>query len=105
VKKTLAYVVTAILLGTVVMLFPVLMLYPSQVSTMRGLAPSQAPLPPFAPETFEDTQKSAAAEVETEVEAVGVALFPLSLAYAGFIFMFGFVVALGVSQYYKRRIF
>jgi len=101
VKKTLAYVVTAILLGTVVMLFPVLMLYPSQISTMRGLAPSQAPLPPFAPETFEDTQKSAVAEVE----AVGVAPFPLSLAYAGFIFMFGFVVALGVSQYYKRRIF
>ena len=97
-KKTLAYVVTAILLGTVVMLFPVLMLYPSRISTMRGLAPPEAPLPSPAPEALEDMQKAA------EVEAVRVAPFPLSLAYAGFIFMLGFVVGLGVSQYYKRRI-
>ena len=97
-KKALAYVVTAILLGTVVMLFPVLMLYPSQISTMRGLAPPPAPLPPSAYEAVEDMQKA------VEVEAVRVAPYPLSLAYAGFIFMLGFVVGLGVSQYYKRRI-
>jgi hypothetical protein len=101
VKKTLAYVVTAILLGTVVMLFPVLMLYPSQVSTMRGPAPLPAPKSPPAPETYDEYMQKAA---EVEVEAVRVAPFPLSLAYAGFIFMLGFVVGLGVSQYYKRRI-
>ena len=99
-KKTLAYVVTAILLGTVVMLFPVLMLYPSQVSTMRDLAPTPTQPPPAAPEVLEDTQKAAGAEVE----AVSVAPFPSSLAYAGFIFMLGFVVGLGVSQYFKRKI-
>ena len=92
-KRTLAYVVTAILLGTVVMLFPVLMLAPSQISTMRGEAPA-------APGAHDSIKKAA----ELEVEAVTVAPFPLSLAYAGFIFMLGFVVALGVSQYYKRRI-
>jgi len=100
VKKTLAYVVTAILLGTIVMLFPVLMLYPSEVSTARGLASVPVPQPAPAPETYaEDTQKAVA-----EVEAVSVAPFPLNLAYAGFIFMLGFVVGLGVAQYYKRRI-
>jgi len=97
VKKTLAYVVTAILLGTVVMLFPVLMLYPSQISTIRGLASTPTPLPPPAPEM--DT-----GYVEKATVAVDVAPSPLNLAYAGFIFMLGFVVGLGVSQYYKRRI-
>ena len=93
-KKTLGYVVTAILLGTVVMLFPVLMLYPSQISTIRGLAPTPAP------EALEYMRKA----VEVELEAVRMAPFPLSLAYAGFIFVLGFVVGLGVSQYFKRRI-
>lgn len=90
-KKSLTYMVTAILLGTVVMLFPVLMLYPSQMSTMRFLSP--------APETLEDMQK---ATIEAEIK--GLAPFPLSLAYTGFILMLGFVVGLGVSRCYKRRL-
>ncbi len=98
-KKSLTYVVTAILLGTIVMLFPVLMLYPSQISTMRGIV--SLPTPQLSPdsETFEDTQK---ATIEEEIN--GLALFPLSLAYASFILMLGFVVGLGVSRYYKRRL-
>jgi len=99
-KKTLAYMVTAILLGTIVMLFPVLMLYPSEVSTARGLASVPVPQPAPPPETYAEDMQKAAPEVET----VGVTPFPLSLAYAGVIFIVGFVVGLGVAQYYKRRI-
>jgi len=92
VKKTLAYTVTAILLGTVLMLFPVLMIFPSEAPT-RGLAPS----PPPAPEAYaEDMQKGA--------EVVGITPFPSTFVYAGFIFMLSFLVALGISQYFKRRI-
>ena len=98
-KKSLTYVVTAILLGTVVMLFPVLMLYPSQISTMRGMVPLPTPKPSPTPETLEDVQK-----VTIEAEIKGLAPFPLSLAYAGFILMLGFVVGLGVSRYYKRKL-
>jgi len=98
-KKSLTYVVTAILLGTVVMLFPVLMLYPSQISTMRGMVSLPTFQPSPAHETLEDVQK---ATIEAEIK--GLAPFPLSLAYAGFILMLGFVVGLSVSWYYKRRL-
>jgi len=92
-KKTLAYTMTAILLGIALMLFPLLTLFPSETSTMRGLAPS----PPPAPEAYaKDTRKGA--------EVVGIAPFPSSLVYAGFIFTLGFLVALGVSRFFKRRI-
>jgi len=94
-KKTLAYTLMAILLGTVVMLFPVMMLYPSRVSTTSGLAP-----PPLAPETFRKEVQDLSAEV---AEAEGIAAFPSSLIYAGLIFLTGFIVALSIFQYYKRR--
>lgn len=102
-KKTLTYVTTAILLGMVVMLFPVLILYLSQPSPLRRLTPAptteSTPLPSLAPEALEDTQKSGG----IDAEAVAVTPFPLSLTYVGLIFILGFVVAFGVSQYYKRK--
>jgi len=95
-KKALAYTVMAILLGTVVMLFPALMLFPSRISTTFGLAQ-----PPLAPEAFRKEAPDYSAEVAT---AEGIAPFPFSLLYAGSILLTGFVVALSISLYYKRKI-
>jgi len=94
-KKALAYTAMAILLGTVVMLFPVVILFPSRIST-SGLAP-----PPLAPEAVRKEVQNLSAEV---AEAESIAPFPSSLLYAGLIFLTGSVVALSISLYYRRKI-
>lgn len=106
-KKSLAYVVVAVMLGVSVMLFPLLLFFPSEISTTYG-GTKEGPLPPS--ETAAPDLERAKPEAEGKTPTAGtppvegMTTFPSSLLYASFITVLGFGVALGVSQYYKRRI-
>lgn len=87
-KKTLPYMVTAILLGVVVMLLPLRLLYtvPTQAGEPAYLKPCLS--------YFEDTRNLEPASITC----------PSSPLFTGLTFTLSFVFALGVSLYVKRRI-
>ena len=122
-KKSLAYMAAAVLLGTATMLFPLVFLSPSQTFTETSYQPQTKP----TPETYSNPSllvtppslpdKAATDEATTgnvpkpndttvqEPEAAGgsTLAFLSSLPYAGVILASCFFIAFGVSQYYKRK--
>jgi len=89
-KKTLAYMATAVLLGVIVMLAPLQLLpsmgYPATGETFS--ARSAERLPPFS-ETLNDGS---------------TATLQLTLLNGGLMLAFSFVFALGIFLYVRKRI-
>ena len=85
-KKTLPYMVTAILLGVVVMLLPLRLLYTVPAQTGEYRTPCKSYL--------EDLGNVKPASITC----------PSSPLFTGLTFTLSFVFALGVSIYVKRRI-
>jgi len=108
-KKTIAYVTTAIFLGAITILLP-LKLIPSpspSSSFVGGEEPTNLPSPCL-------TESQGAKTVE-EVErlwglyrgpeAQSTATFPSSLFHIGVVLSFGVIFAAGVTLFLKRRLF
>ena len=100
-KKALLYVVTAILLGTVSMVAPLMLFKPRyyELITSRG---------------GENVTKSSPAFLEAldegegtfeEGGALGRAVSPSNLSSAGLMLIPGFPLALGVSLFLKKRMY
>ena len=109
-KKALAYAMTAILLGTVTMLAPVMLLkssYYGQLAFGDGEdVPMGLPkLPRYCPEDEERLGFGVVNETLDRAEAFGRTLCPSNLSSAGLMLIPSFFLALGVSIYLKKRTF
>ena len=106
-KKTIAYMTAAILLGAITILLP-LKLIPSlpSPSFVRGEDSNYLPSP-----CLTESQGAKAIEgVERLLgyrgpEAESTATFPSSLFHIGVLLSFGLIFAAGVSLFLKRRLF
>jgi len=100
VKRTLAHTVTGIVLGIAIILIPLIMFIPPDAYlSVDTLANSARKL------GTEEYARATGVPSETEQKlGVGGIIFPLSLLYAGFIFVVGLVSALGVYGLFKRRL-
>jgi len=95
-KKILSYAVAAILLGTVTMLAPAMLLKSNY----------------YGPLAFGDEKvvpaycrcKIVEGETLDREEALGRAICPSNLASAGLMLVSSFLLALGVSIYFKKQI-
>jgi hypothetical protein len=87
-KKTLAYMATAVLLGVVVMFVPLQLLPSARYSTNSVLMGGRSRVPPFS---------------ET-LNGGSAAAFQLTLLNGGLMLAFSFVFALGVFLYVKKRV-
>jgi len=93
-KKALLYVATAILLGTVTMIAPLMLLKPAYY----GLITSGVRNASAISETLDK------GEVTFEGGALDRAVSPSNLSSAGLMLIPSFLLALGVSLYLKKRI-
>ena len=94
-KKALPYAATAILLGTVMMLAPLMLIGPSDIQM-------------FASGDGENIPKYCAqirGETLGEGDALERVAFPSNLTSAGLMLIPSFILALGVSLYLKKRMF
>ncbi len=99
-KKTLLYVATAILLGSVFMIAPLMFLKPAyfELITSRGGENARNA------QAFLDTLDEGEGPYG-ETGALERALSPSNLLSAGLIIILGFLFALGFSLYIKKRMF
>jgi hypothetical protein len=113
-KKALLYSVTAILLGTVTMVAPLMLLKPGYYAwiTSGGENLPWAFYPPVlapAPETLGGGEFLAIPEEGARTlnrgEALERAVSPSSLLSVGLMLVPSFLLALGVSLYLKKRMF
>jgi len=103
-KEIIAYVAMAVTFGVIVMLIPIMVFAPFYVATDVRTDVSQQEngsktVP--TPQTFNALEE--AAQTYGRIDT-GPAPFPASLLHVMLIVAVGFSFALGVSQYYKRRI-
>jgi len=103
-KEIIAYVAMAVTFGVIVMLIPIVVFVPFYVTTdvRRDVSQQEngfktAP----TPQTFNEFEE--AAQTYGRIDT-GPAPFPSSLLHVMLIVAVGFSFALGVSQYFKRRI-
>jgi len=92
-KKALLYVATAILLGTVTMVAPLMLLKPRYFEAITRGSPASLETLDKGEGTYGD------------VGALERAISPPNLSSAGLIFIPGFLLALGVSLYLKKRMY
>ena len=108
-KKTIAYVVAAILLGAITILLPLKLVPISSPSSsfVDGEEPTNLPSPCLT----ESRGAKAIEELERlggfyhGPEAESTATFPSSLFHIGVVLSFGLIFAAGVSLFLKRRLF
>lgn len=92
-KKALSYAVTAILLGTVIMLVPLMLVKPGYI---QPLASGDGEIVPrYCPQ---------AVETLDEGDSLGRATRPSNLSSAGLMLIPSLLLALGVSLYLKKRV-
>ena len=91
-RKTVTYIVTAVLLGVATMTFPRMLL------TSEKVVPS---------DTWGGHLALKPCDVENlrQSEKIGVIICPSGPLHIGLILAFSFVLALGVCLYFKRRMF
>jgi len=99
VKRALAYVVTGILLGVIIMLIPPLMVLPAYYRTLG----TDFSLTPAALREASEQLGTSDAKAE-QASVLGGITFPSSLLYAGVILALGLFSALGVYGFFKRRL-
>ena len=99
-KKALLYVATAILLGTVTMVAPLMLLKPTYYELITSRGGENAKNSPAFLEALDEGEGT-----HGEVGALERAVSPSNLSSAGLIFIPGFLLALGVSLYLKKRMF
>jgi len=87
-KKTLAYMATAVLLGVVVMFVPLQLLPSTRYSTTSVLMGERSRVPSFS---------------ET-LNGASTAALQLTLLNGGLMLAFSFVFALGVFLYFRKRV-
>ena len=92
-KKALLYVATAILLGTITMVAPLMLLKPRYFEAITQGSPASL-------ETLDKGEGTYA-----EGGALERAVSPSNLSSAGLMLIPGFLLALGVSLYFKKRMF
>ncbi len=102
-KKALVYAATAILLGTVTMVAPLMLLKPTyyRVITSGNGENLRKGSPAFL-EALDEGEARARIEA---IEALEKATSPSILSSAGFLLIPSFLLALGVFAYAKKRIF
>ena len=105
-KKTIAYMTTAILLGAITILLP-LKLIPSPSPSFVGRYE-----PPYTNPCLTESDSAKAIEglenllgVYSGPEAESTATFPSSLFHIGVVLSFGLIFAAGFSFFLKRRLF
>jgi len=100
-KKILLYVATAILLGTVTMVVPLMLLKPRyyELMTSRGKENVTKGSPAFL-EALDEGEGTYG-----EGEALERAVSPSNLSSAGLMLIPSFLLALGVSLYLRKRMF
>jgi hypothetical protein len=98
-KKALAYAVTAILLGTVTMIAPLMLLTPGDIRLFASGDGEKAPTycPPV--ETLDG------GNTLDERGFLGRATSPSNISSAGLMLIPSFLIALGAFLYFKIRIF
>jgi len=99
-KKALLYGLTAILLGTVTMVAPLMLLKPTYYELITSRGGENAKNSPAFLEALDEGEGT-----HGEVGALERAVSPSNLSSAGLIFIPGFLLALGVSLYLKKRMF
>jgi hypothetical protein len=92
-KKALLYVATAILLGTVAMVAPLMLFKPRYFEAITQGSPTSL-------ETLDKGEG-----MYGDREALERAVSPSNLSSAGLILIPSFLLALGVSLYLKKRMF
>ena len=109
-KKTIAYMTTAIFLGAITILLP-LKLIPSPSPSSSFVGGEDSNYLPSPPCLTESDSAKAIEGVERlwgfyrGPEAESTATFPSSLFHIGVVFSFGLVFAAGVTLLLKRRLF
>ena len=98
-KKVLLYVATAILLGIVTMVAPLMLLKPSYYELITSR--DEENVSPYSPEFLKTLDEG---EGTFEEGALKRAVSPSNLSSAGLMLVPSFLLALGVSLYLKKRI-
>ena len=98
-KRALAYMVTGILLGVIIILIPPLMVLPAYYRTLG----TDFSLTPAALREASEQLGTSDAKAE-QASALGGITFPSSLLHVWLIFAVGLVSALGVYGLFKRRL-
>jgi len=99
-KKVLLHVATAILLGTITMVAPLMLLKPAYYDLMISSGGENARNSPAFLDALDEGEGTYG-----EVGALERALSPSNLSSAGLIFIPSFLLALGVSLLLKKRMF
>ena len=99
-KRALLYVATAILLGTITMVAPLMLLKPTYYELITARSGENAKSPPAFLETLDEGEGT-----YEEGGALERAVSPSNLSSAGLMLIPSFLLALGVSLYLKKRIF
>ena len=109
-KKTIAYMTTAILLGAITILLPLKLIpsLPSPSSSFVGgedsnYLPSPCLTESQGAKTVEEVERLFGLYRGPEAEST--ATFPSSLFHIGVLLSFGLIFAAGVSLFLKRRLF
>src|SRR4030067_2188199 len=115
-KKTLAYAATAVLIGTALMLFPLVFLSPSafnetsdKQATPTSETHDKTPSPSIAPQSLPEETPTRSVPEPNDASAQepetgeSTSAFLSNLPYAGLILATGFVVALCVSKYSRIK--
>ena len=98
-KKALAYVMTAILLGTVVMLAPLILIKPGEIRLFASGDGEKA---------LENCRQDETLGGENEFgeeDSFRRAICPSNLSSAGLMLIPSFLIALGAFLYLKKRVF
>jgi len=98
-KKALAYAITAILLGTVTMLAPLMLIAPGDIQFFASGDGEKAPTycPPV--ETLDG------GNTLDEGGSLGRAISPSNISSAGLMLIPSFLIGLGAFLYFKKRMF
>ena len=106
-KRTLAYMVTGIMLGIAIMFIPLIVFIPSNVSLGAGTLVDPLTVVDSARKLGTEEYKGAAgapSQTEQTLGAVSGITLPLSLLYVSLIFAVSLLSALGVYSFFKRRL-
>ncbi|KPV64536.1 MAG: hypothetical protein AOA65_0930 [Candidatus Bathyarchaeota archaeon BA1] len=109
-KVLFGVAMAAILLGSVIMLLPLVLLAPAYTRTrLSGIPKPPEPKRPELLGNLTETKGLAPnvcpLETEQKLETYGAAIIsPSSVLFAGLTLMFSLFFALGISLYFKRRI-
>jgi ABC-type uncharacterized transport system permease subunit len=101
-KKALSYAVIAMLLGTVIMLAPIMLIrHASLQDSGDGDVPKGLPTETYCP----DERPRFMVTVTDRAEALGRTFCPPNLSFAALMLIPSFFLALGVSLCFKKRTF